>query len=351
MARRFKFKHLGLIFSLLIFSAQAQVASNAMPAAAPRLSGEKLKRFNELRVAVRQLLDEELKAKIGRQPERRNELINEYNKFYKEIIYDLMNNYALDNVDIIKDWTFPGITGQSPSGSGMQWGDVAVWGLYTPKDLYSGMSDAAAGFGFGLGNPNRYVGISAGMDFQDLYDSRGGKRYDITRLPDFSIGALSVSLHRNLPASIAVGVAFNNVAEYGYEREIAFRKSQHLAVTKYFVTGHSGQWFSVHQFTAGMGRGGTYVDDKTFIAKRADIASEYGPFFSLGTRVHGPLGIGVDYQRKQIGAFINLAPFRNFPLTMSFLGINLNKYAGFDRMVYVSVGLAYNFAKVKRSDE
>ena len=69
----------------------------------------------------------------------------------------------------------------------------------------------------------------------------------------------------------------------------------------------------------------------------------FTPFFSVGTRVAPPLGLGIEYEAKRINAFINITPFRSFPFALSLLAINLNKAGGLNKMISVSGSFFYDF--------
>lgn len=309
----------------------------------PPLSEEKLAHFNEAKAALKELFQKELKEKIKRNPANKAQYKKDYEQSYNETLADLKRNYALGNIEIYREWMFPGISGTSPTGSGMEWGQVALWGVYTFKDMYSNKNDAGAGFSFGLGNPDKYIGIQNTLDFQDLYTAKNGKRYDLTKAPDFSIGAYHLSLHRNLPGNLALGFGESYVASYGYESQIDVRRSEHLVLTHYYVRGLPHEYFSILQFSFGLGRGGGFVDDDTRVNKNGKIRSIIAPFFSVGTRVAPPLGLGIEYEAKRINAFINITPFRSFPFALSLLAINLNKAGGLNKMISVSGSFFYDF--------
>ena len=118
----------------------------------------------------------------------------------------------------------PGITIAVPSGFGADQNTVFVGATYQSSTRQGDADDAALGFGIGVGNSRKSVGVELSYTLASLT-----AEYD-----DFGDGGFNIKIHRQLPGDFAVAVGYNGFLKIGSDN--AVDDSLYGVVTKVFRT-------------------------------------------------------------------------------------------------------------------
>ena len=221
-------------------------------------------------------------------------------------------------------WTPPGVTVSSPAAYGAAWGDVFIGGGVTSKTRTGNTADGAIGVGLGLGDPNKYVGVETSVA--------------ITDVTGFQRGGVSVKIHRNLPASFAVAVGREFLADWG-GADVESR-SFYGSVSKTFFMKPPHRPFSSVTVSAGVGNG-RFRSETDFLAS----ADTWNVFGSAAIRVLEPISAIVDWNGQDLNAALSITPFRRYSF---FISPGVADITGNTRngvKFILSGGFAYNFSR------
>jgi hypothetical protein len=209
---------------------------------------------------------------------------------------------------------------QVPVAFGARWGSFGAGmfveslddGVFPDDDV-----DGALGLAFGLGDPDKYLGLETAVAFTSLFADRGGDQ-------GFGeAGAMSFKLHTNVPgyASFAVGVT--DVARWG-DASGASQHSFYGVGSKYFEVGD-------FDMVVNLGVGDGSWSDNTGASVFGSGAFYFTPQISV---------IG-EYTGRFINAAVSAAPFPTWPFTITLGGTNLGGRFGLDPQLALGVGVGF----------
>jgi hypothetical protein len=216
----------------------------------------------------------------------------------------------------------PSITLLTPSAYGKSWGQVSVGGSFQSRTRYGSESDAAIGFGFGLGDARKAVGLDVGVGIGDV--------------SGFQRGSIGLKLHRQLGNQLAIAVGVNNALTWG---TIDGGISPYGVVTKGFRLREDPSIpFSQLYVSAGAGTG-RYRSEDDVINNRNSV----GAFGSVAVRVIEPMNLIAEWSGQDLTLGLSILPFRRLPLVFSPAVTDVTGTAGDGPRFTFGVGLGFSF--------
>jgi hypothetical protein len=223
---------------------------------------------------------------------------------------------------------YAGISFGSPVAFGASWGNIGL-GVYAQTiDNASEDYDGSAALVFGLGDPNRFIGIEAAVISSSLTDSRGsGDGFG-------EAGAMGFKIHTNLPDNAAIAIGVTGTGRFGGAADPgAGNSSSVYAVgTKVFSIG-TDTFRRALVLNVGVG-------DNVF---NDPAESGAGIFGSVALFVTKQISLVGDYTGRFVNVGLSVAPLRSVPLTIVAGAINVTERYGFDTQTGVTVGYGIQF--------
>ncbi len=190
----------------------------------------------------------------------------------------------------------PSITIINPSGYGAGWGNAGIGIGFQERARFVNDADGVMGFGFGLGNPTKNVGVQIGISLVDV-DA------------PFRDGTLSVKLHRRLPEDFSIAVGTQGAITWGntdggsslygvVTKRLPFRRDKTKALSEMYIS-------------LGVG-GGQYRSE-------FDIQNEVesvGVFGSFALRVVEPVSLITEWSGQDLTIGTSIVPFKNLPIVI-----------------------------------
>jgi hypothetical protein len=216
----------------------------------------------------------------------------------------------------------PSITLLTPSAYGKSWGQVSVGGSFQGRTRYGSESDAAIGFGFGLGDARKAVGLDVGVGIGDV--------------SGFQRGSIGLKLHRQLGNQLAIAVGVNNALTWG---TIDGGISPYGVITKGFrLREDTSIPFSQLYVSAGAGTG-RYRSEDDVINNRNSV----GAFGSVAVRIIEPMNLIAEWSGQDLTLGLSILPFRRLPLVFSPAVTDVTGTAGDGPRFTFGVGLGFSF--------
>jgi len=291
---------------------------------------------NELYEAHKVVLAEEVK----KNPTRGKQIIVEGRERFLRQVATLRRAYASGSIQILRKWTEPGISSGLPTGFGNGWGTATFFVALTPQSKFGG-SDGSLGFGFGIGDPIEWVGVSVNIVAEGLYPDDLIKR-SATDYFKFSLDNGGVNLHfsRNLPNLFSIAYGRAHVLSWGVEPEIRrnYKQSQYLVLSKILLRQGESPWFSRFAATLGVGDKG-YLPFEHYISERKFM----WPFAGVNVRIHDPVSLSLESQSSEFSIGVNIAPLSKYPLHLQISANNLLSRAGNSLELYFNGAYSINF--------
>jgi len=211
----------------------------------------------------------------------------------------------LRNVEIIPEFGrttegSPALTIVTPTGFGADNNTGFVSATYQGRTRYSDVDDGAVGFGVGLGDARRSVGVELSYTIASFGSNRS-----------FGSGGFNAKVHRQLSEDFAAAVGWNGFLNIGDRND--FEHSIYGVATKIFRTqADINKPFSRVAVSAGLGNGQFRTEDDT---ERGEEAVNV--FGSVALRVARPVSFIAEWTGQDLGLGLSIAPFRNFPLVIT----------------------------------
>jgi len=209
--------------------------------------------------------------------------------------------------DVVTKTSAAGASFGSPMGFGASWGEAGI-GLYS--QTFEGASDdvdGAAGLVLGLGDAKKAVGLEVGMSFSSLWGSAnsGGSFGDN--------GSFSAKLHTRLPGSAAIAVGVTGLGRFGDSNDVR-ESSLYVVGTKVFK-------LSKYALVANVGAGNKFFNQGD---------DGLSPLGSLAFYFNPQVSLIADYNGNVLNAGVSVAPFKQYPLTVTLGAINTTQRFGGD---------------------
>ncbi|HEY9632666.1 MAG TPA: hypothetical protein V6D14_04625 [Coleofasciculaceae cyanobacterium] len=187
-----------------------------------------------------------------------------------------------------------------PTGFGADNNTGFVSATFQQRTRYGDVSDGGLGFGVGLGDARKSVGVELSYTLASF----GGSR-------DFGAGGFNIKVHRQLPNDFAVAVGWNGFLNVGGQND--FENSVYGTVTKVIRTRDDINLpFSRVAVTAGVGSG--QFRSESAVANNSGGVNVFG---NVAVRVAQPVSLIAEWSGQDLGVGLSIAPFKNIPLVIT----------------------------------
>ena len=217
----------------------------------------------------------------------------------------------------------PSITIINPSGFGAAWGSAGIGIGLQQRVRFRDQADGVVGFGFGLGNPQKNIGLQIGISLVDVSaPSRDG--------------AVSFKLHRRLPGDFSIAVGTQGAIIWG---NTDGGSSVYGAVSKRFaLRPDRTRPLSEMYMTLGLG-GGQFRSE-------SDVQNEIesvGVFGSVSVKVIEPISLITEWSGQDLTFGASIVPFRNLPVVIVPAVTDITGEAGDGARFIFGVGYSFSF--------
>jgi hypothetical protein len=227
----------------------------------------------------------------------------------------------------------PGSSSGTPTAYGAEFGDVFFGAGYQQRTRYfKGLpwrqsADGAVFGGFGLGNPNRIVGIEATLT-----------SFSTIRSGFFRVMSFSFKVHRTLPWNLAIAGGWEDAI---HSQGTDGGSSKYGVLTSYIPTRENSESpFSSITLSAGIGNGRFQTEKAFYDGKRG-----VNGFGSIGVRVLSPVSLLADWTGQDLMLGASIIPFVRIPLFIAPAFADVTGSAGDGARFVLGVGMNFNFSQ------
>ncbi|MEO0844195.1 MAG: hypothetical protein AAF063_35780, partial [Cyanobacteria bacterium J06643_5] len=179
---------------------------------------------------------------------------------------------------------------------------------YQSRVRFADADDGAIGFGVGLGNAKKSVGVVLSYTAASF----GGSR-------DFGSGGFNVKVHRQFKGGWAAAVGMNGFLNVGDYKDSSisgvndFENSLYAVGTKIFRTRDNiNKPFSRVAVSAGVGNGQFRTEDSIL-----NDEDNFNVFGNVAVRVHPRASLIAEWTGQDLALGASIAPFKNIPLVIT----------------------------------
>jgi len=228
---------------------------------------------------------------------------------------------------------FPGFSAGSPSGFGLNWGDVSLGLGFIDKSVItfdspvSAKADGSASIAFGLGNSSDFLGLEVNYNLISLTPSRFA-----------SNGSFDFKLHKYLGDLTSISIGWENAINYGKDAG-GTNSSVYGVVSKLFLlTPDDLVNPRILSFSVGVGGGRfrPFQDEKN---KKGTVAV----FANVGYQVLPNVSAIVDWTGRELNLGVSYVPFSNIPFTISALAVDVVQSVGPYVRYALTAGFSFRF--------
>ena len=222
----------------------------------------------------------------------------------------------------------PSLGGAVPTGFVGGWGDYFFSGSAgTPGNLRDGVPDGSLNLGFGLGDPQRFLGL-------ELYSGIGSiKNLNSNGSFGATLGRLLVN-RSDLQVSVAGGVI--DAFTYGTEANPQPINGYGAVSVALPLRPGDPRFSQMVQFTVGGGGSSFAAIDSNF------QTSESGVFGAVGVELLANLGLSVGMSSRSANVNLSWVPFRTLPIFVNLLAADVFAATPWGTIGVVSVGWGDN---------
>jgi hypothetical protein len=229
-----------------------------------------------------------------------NKLIQAQNASPQDVENILNQLDAVKDIEIPSFFYSPGFSIYVPTGFGGDRNTGFVSASYQERGRFSDIDDVGLGFGVGLGDSRKAVGVELSYTLASFGRNR-----------DFGSGGFNVKVHRQLPGDVGVAVGWNGFLNIGDENN--FEQSLYGVATKIIRTQEKlDSPFSRVAVTLGVGGGQFRTEEAVF-----DGDDEISVFGSVAVRAVKSASIIAEWTGQDLGVGVSVAPFPNIPLVIT----------------------------------
>ncbi|MEO0933106.1 MAG: hypothetical protein AAFY21_04890, partial [Cyanobacteria bacterium J06641_2] len=205
-------------------------------------------------------------------------------------------------------YSSPGMSVYIPVGYGSDRNTAFVTTSYQSRVRFADADDGAIGFGVGLGNAKKSVGVVLSYTAASF----GGSR-------DFGSGGFNVKVHRQFKGGWAAAVGMNGFLNVGDYKDSSisgvndFENSLYAVGTKIFRTRDNiNKPFSRVAVSAGVGNGQFRTEDSILNDK-----DNFNVFGNVAVRIHPRASLIAEWTGQDLALGASIAPFKNIPLVIT----------------------------------
>lgn len=229
-----------------------------------------------------------------------NKLIQAQNASPQDVENIINQLDAVKDIEIPSFFYSPGFSIYVPTGFGGDRNTGFVSASYQERGRFSNDDDVGLGFGVGLGDSRKAVGVELSYTLASFGRNR-----------DFGSGGFNVKVHRQLPGDVGVAVGWNGFLNVGDENN--FEQSLYGVATKIIRTQEKlDSPFSRVAVTLGIGGGQFRTEEAVF-----DGDDEINVFGSVAVRAVKSASIIAEWTGQDLGVGVSVAPFPNIPLVIT----------------------------------
>jgi len=218
----------------------------------------------------------------------------------------------------------PGTTINTPTAYGARWGQVYVGASVQDRIRYASWTDGVVTLGAGLGDPSRWIGLDVTLNILDTYTDFAQDR------------AVSLKLHRHLPASSAIAVGWENI----WHTDGTDGGSSPYAVVSTSTRLHGdGPWTPFGVLIASLGVGGDRFQDERAFLRRENGAGVFG---SLALQVVRPVRAIANWTGQDLSLGLSITPVPRFPVVITPALMDVTGRAGDGLRFSASVAIIYD---------
>lgn len=220
----------------------------------------------------------------------------------------------------------PGISILTPSAYGQSWGSASIGAGFQSRTRFTNKADGVLGFGIGLGNAQKAVGLDLGLTLVDLKPIEN----------IVQSGTLSLKLHRRLPDDFAIAVGVKNLVRFGGTDS---GTGYYGVVTKRFTLQENVEKpFSQLFVSAGLGSG--QFRSELDINNKQDTVGLFG---SVAVRMAEPVSAIAEWSGQDLSLGLSIVPFRDVPLVITPAITDITGNAGDGSRFILGIGYGISF--------
>jgi hypothetical protein len=217
----------------------------------------------------------------------------------------------------------PSITIINPSGYGASSGSVGIGLGLQERTRFRDESDGVIGLGFGLGNPQKNLGLQVGITLVDISDP-------------FRDGTVNLKLHRRLPYDLSVALGVQGAVTWG---DPDGGSSVYGVATKRIpLKENRSEPFSEIYTSLGVG-GGQFRSEFNIDNELESV----GVFGSVAVRVIEPINLIGEWTGQDLTFGVSIVPFRTLPLVIVPGITDVTGQAGDGARLILGVGYSLSF--------
>ena len=217
----------------------------------------------------------------------------------------------------------PGVTIITPSGYGAGWGSAGIGIGIQERVRFIDESDGVIGLGFGLGNPQKNIGLQIGITLVDLSDI-------------FRDGTVNLKLHRRFSNDLSVAVGIQGFSTFG---DTDGGSSGYAGFTRRFAL-KDNVTRPLSELYISLGIGGGQFRTESDINNGVE---SLGVFGSVAVRIIEPLNFITEWTGQDLTIGVSFVPFRNLPLVVIPAITDITGTAGDGARFIFGVGYSFSF--------
>ena len=217
----------------------------------------------------------------------------------------------------------PSVTIINPSGYGAGWGSAGIGIGLQERVRFRDEADGVVGFGFGLGDPQKNLGVQIGLTLVDLSDI-------------FRDGAINIKLHRRFSNDLSIAVGIQGFSTFG---DTDGGSSGYGGFTKRFAL-KQDRTRSFSEVYTTVGIGGGQFRTESDINNGVD---SLGVFGSVAVRIIEPLNLITEWTGQDLTIGVSFVPFRNLPLVIIPAITDITGTAGDGARFIFGAGYSFSF--------
>ncbi len=207
--------------------------------------------------------------------------------------------------DFLLPWIVPASSIGNGSGYGADWGYVGVGTSFISRTTPRGKrADGAVSLTGGFGDARKVVGFELNLAMLRLDHL-------------FSVVLLNLKIHKTFESGLGMAFGLDNFARIGKTfggNTVTLSLSKAIPLKR----GRGNSWFSMIVL-----HGGGKITQENPSQDNLAIHTTPFVFATFALRVRDPLMCIVEWDGSALHAGISIAPFRTFPLVLSFSGVKL----------------------------
>ena len=206
----------------------------------------------------------------------------------------------LEKVKIRSYYSSPSLSLYVPVGYGSDNNTGFVAASYQDRTRFANKDDGTIGFGVGLGDSRKSVGVVLSYTLASFGSNR-----------DFGSGGFNLKVHRQFKGDWAAAVGMNGFLNIGDDND--FENSLYAVATKIFRTRDNiNKPFSRIAVTAGIGNG-QFRTEEAF----NNDEDSFNVFGSVSVRIHPQASLIAEWTGQDLGVAASIAPFKHIPFVIT----------------------------------